>query len=310
MKAESRQFEWTVRPGEAGLRLDRFLTAGGELGTRSQVQLLIGDGHVLIEGKPVLKAGARLREGDRVTVHRPVSRPTDAEPEPIELEVLYEDDSVLAINKPPGLVVHPAPGHRSGTLVNALLHRWGGAVEGLDPLRPGIVHRLDKDTSGVLIIARDTAALESLSRQFRRREVRKQYLALTWGRLERREGVIEGRIARDRVHRKRMSIQARGREALTRFEVVELFEQNSLVRLYPETGRTHQIRVHLAAIGHPIVGDVQYGRGQGARGLVPRQALHAVAISFRHPVTGLPMTLTAPLPADFAAALCRLRGSP
>jgi 23S rRNA pseudouridine1911/1915/1917 synthase len=307
MSSGSRHFEWIVSPEEAGTRLDRFLAGRTELGTRSQVQRLIDGGHVLVQGRSG-KAGARLRAGNGVTVDEPAPPPLDVGPEPIEIEVLYEDDSILVVNKPPGLVVHPAPGHWSGTLVNALVHRWGEVGEGFDPLRPGIVHRLDKDTSGVLIIARNLAALEAIGRQFRQREVGKRYLALTCGRMRRLRGVIEGRIARDRVHRKRMSVQARGREAVTRFEVVELFAHNSLLRIYPETGRTHQIRVHLAAIGHPIVADAQYGRGSREPQIpIDRQALHAESISFRHPVTGEPLVVSAPLPDDFAAALSWLR---
>jgi 23S rRNA pseudouridine1911/1915/1917 synthase len=307
MNSGSRHFEWTVPAEEAGARLDQFLARRGELGTRSQVQRLIDGGHVLVQGRSG-KAGARLRAGNRVTVDRPAPPPLDAGPEPIEIEVLYEDDSILVVNKPPGLVVHPAPGHWSGTLVNALVHRWGGVGEGFDPLRPGIVHRLDKDTSGVLVIARNPEALEAISRQFRHREVEKRYLAITWGRMRRLQGVIEGRIARDRANRKRMSVQGRGREAVTRFEVLELFAQNSLLRIYPETGRTHQIRVHLASIGHPIVADAQYGRGSRGRQVpIDRQALHAESISFRHPVTGEPVVISAPLPDDLAAALRWLR---
>jgi 23S rRNA pseudouridine1911/1915/1917 synthase len=307
MSSGSRHFEWVVPPEEVGTRLDRFLAHRSELGTRSQVQRLIDAGHVLVQGRAT-KAGARLQAGNRVAVDQPAPPPLDVVPEPIEIDILYEDESILVVNKPSGLVVHPAPGHWSGTLVNALVHRWGEVREGFDPLRPGIVHRLDKDTSGVLIIARNPTVLEAIARQFRHREVKKQYLALTTGRMRRLDGVIEGRIARDRVHRKRMSVQARGREAITRFEVVELFAQHSLLRIYPETGRTHQIRVHLAAIGHPIVADAQYGRGSRS-GQIPinRQALHAESIAFRHPVTGEALVVSAPLPDDFAAALRWLR---
>jgi len=305
-----RHFEWTVPPEETKERLDRFLVSREELGTRSQIKRLIEGGRVLIDGRPG-KPSARLRVGERVIVDVPAPPPPDAVPEAIEIEALFEDDSLLVINKPPGLVVHPAPGHRSGTVVNALLHRWGGNIEGFDPLRPGIVHRLDKDTSGVLIIAKSPAALEAIGRQFRAREVRKRYLALVAGRMRQRRGIIESRIGRDRINRKRMSVQAGGREAVTRYEVLEVFAENTLIGVYPETGRTHQIRVHLAAVGHPIVADSRYGRGRrGCRALMPRQALHAESIRFRHPVTGAALSFSAPLPADFAAALRCLRGSP
>ncbi len=299
--------DWVVGPDGAGMRLDRFLAAQPELGTRSQVQRLIAANCVQVNGA-LVKGGTVLRVGQRVRVACPPSRPSTLEAEAIALDVLYEDASVLAINKPPGLVVHPAPGHWQGTLVNALLYRWRDA-QPADLARMGIVHRLDKDTSGVLIIARDAAALAELGRQFRSREVRKQYLALACGQIKPAGGVIRKPIGRHPVQRKRMAVRERGREATTRYEVLERFAQITLVRLYPETGRTHQIRVHLAAIGHPIVADATYG---GARAAAPvaiqRQALHAESIGFRHPLSGDAVTVEAPLAADFGAALDALRG--
>ena len=301
---------WIVAANEALQRLDRFLTERGALGTRSQVQRLITQGLVRVEGHQV-KAGAVVRAGQRVTVYRPVASPSTLDPAAIPLEVMYEDDCILVINKPAGLVVHPAPGHRQDTLVNALLHRWQGSLPGLDPTRLGIVHRLDKDTSGVLMVAKNAASVAELGRQFRRREIEKQYLALVWGRLIVRHGVIKEPIGRHPVHRQRMTVRARGREAVTRYETVQQFTSLTLLRAYPETGRTHQIRVHLAALGHPIVADSTYARGRATRPVtMRRQALHAESLCFRHPASEKRMTVTAPLAADFAFALAELHGTP
>jgi 23S rRNA pseudouridine1911/1915/1917 synthase len=299
--------EWVVGADEAGQRLDRFLVQCGVFGSRSQVTRLIGEGLVQVNARPA-KAGALLRVGDRVLANHPAPRPTRAAPEPISLDVLYEDDWLLAINKPPGMVVHPAPGHWQGTLVSALLHRWPTRAAGLDPDRLGIVHRLDKDTSGVLLIARTAAALTELGRQFKHREVAKQYLALVRGVPRRAEGLIGHPIGRHPVRRKQMAVRPKGRSAVTRYEVVEAFRGAALIRAFPQTGRTHQIRVHLAALGHPIIGDVLYGRSQrNSPVALSRQALHAESIRFRHPHSGEPLALSAPLAADFAAALRALR---
>jgi 23S rRNA pseudouridine1911/1915/1917 synthase len=294
----------TVDARSARQRLDRYLAAQGAWGSRSQVQRLIAEGAVRVDGQAV-KAGTVLRSGQTIDVQSSPSPgvPAGVEAEAIALAVLHEDEWLLVIDKPAGLVVHPAPGHWRGTLVSALLHHWRGPRPGLDPLRPGIVHRLDKDTSGVLIIAKDAATLAALGAQFRRREIEKQYLAFVWGRVRNQRGTIAEPIGRNPVHRKRMAVRRGGREALTVYEVVERFDEVTLVRLFPKTGRTHQIRVHLAAIGHPIVGDAVYGRsrGQSGRVLLPRQALHAERITFTHPHTGTGVTFTAPLPADLAA---------
>jgi 23S rRNA pseudouridine1911/1915/1917 synthase len=301
-------FTITVDRADARQRLDRFLAGVGTWGTRSQVHRLIADGGVRIDGVPA-KPGAVLRCGQCVEV-RPSRRAAcaDVMPEAIPLNVLYEDDWLLIINKPPGLVVHPAPGHWQGTLVSALLHRWQSRPPDLDPLRPGIVHRLDKDTSGVLVIAKDAGTLAALGAQFRAREVSKEYLALAWGKLRERRGEIRRPIGRHPVQRKRMSVRAGGRDAVTRYEVVADTDGVSVVRVWPQTGRTHQIRVHLSALGHPVVGDALYGGG-GARAAVlgmPRQALHAARIEFVHPHTGEPMCVSAELPDDLHSLLDRL----
>jgi 23S rRNA pseudouridine1911/1915/1917 synthase len=307
MTDADRVLEWIVAPAEARVRVDRFLTERGELGTRSQIRRLIDDERVLVEGRAV-KPGTLVHAGQKVRVEQPP--PVDIAPrgEAIALDVLFEDEWLLVIDKPAGLVVHPAPGHWQGTLVNALLHRWGGGSTGVDLARLGIVHRLDKDTSGVLVVAKDAATLEALARQFRGREVEKRYVALVHGRMATPSGVIHKPIGRHPVHRKRMAVRTRGREATTRWQVAESFKAMTWLRLFPETGRTHQLRVHLAAIGHPIVGDVTYGRGRiGALPGIERQALHAESICFRHPADARPLRVKAPLPADLAQALRRLR---
>jgi 23S rRNA pseudouridine1911/1915/1917 synthase len=284
-------------------RLDRYLATLGRWGSRSQVQKLIAAGAVRVAGHTA-KAGAVVRGGEAIEIES-VSAPVPAgvEPEPIALEVLYEDERLLVINKPAGLVVHPAPGNWRGTLVSALLYHWHGPRPGLDPARPGIVHRLDKDTSGVLVIAKDPETLAALGAQFRRREVEKQYVAFVWGRLRIQRGTIRQPIGRNPVHRTRMAVRRGGREALTAFEVIERFDGVTMVRLFPHTGRTHQLRVHLAAIGHPILGDAVYGRARNRQGevLIQRQALHAEQIAFRNPASGERMRFTAPLPPDLVA---------
>jgi 23S rRNA pseudouridine1911/1915/1917 synthase len=301
----------TVGAADAGQRLDRLLALRRLWGSRSQVQRLIGDGAVRLDGA-VVKAGSVVRAGQVVEVRAAGPQPPPGvEPEEIALHVLYEDDWLLVIDKPAGLVVHPAPGHWRGTLVSALLHHWQGAPSGLDPLRPGIVHRLDKDTSGVLVIAKDAATLAELARQFKDREVDKQYVAVVWGSLRSERGTIAHPIARHPAHRKRMAVRAGGREAVTRYEVLERFDALTFVRLFPRTGRTHQLRVHLAAIGHPIVGDLLYGRQRRGdpRVHAARQALHAERISFRHPRTGQRVSFSAPLPDDMALLRRRLRAA-
>jgi len=270
------------------------------------VARLIIAGHVLVAGRPA-KPGGILRTGDCVSATTPAPVPVHAAAEAIPLDVLYEDDVVLAINKPPGMVVHPAPGHWSGTLVSALLYRWPEPGEGLDPARLGIVHRLDKDTSGVLLVARTARSLGALGRQFRAREVHKQYLALVVGTPKAERGVIDQPIGRHPSQRKKMTVRPQGRLATTRYEVIERLGGYSLVRAFPETGRTHQIRVHLAAIGNPIVSDPLYGGGRASgRDVIGRQALHAEAIEFLHPDSGTLMRVDAPLAEDFTFALGHL----
>ena len=296
-----------VPPAAAGTRLDRFLATVPRVGTRSRAKQLIDAGHVLVDGV-TRKSAHALRGGERVEVAVPPPEPLVVEPEALPLVVLYEDADVIAIDKPPGMVVHPAPGARRGTLVSALLHRFGTLAGAGGPERPGIVHRLDRDTSGVILVARSAAAHEALARQFRARTIEKRYLAVVRGRVTATSGAIDRPIGRHPRERQRMSVRSRrGRSAVTRWSVVERFPAATLLRLAPETGRTHQLRVHLAAIGHPIVGDRVYGRGRGRLGDFPRQALHAEEIRFIHPTRGIPVVVRAPVPPDIEQLLAALR---
>jgi len=301
-----------VPPEQAGERLDRVVAAAPGVGTRSQAKQLIDAGRVSVGGV-VRKAAHEVRAGERVTIETSVPPSRTIEPEAIPLTVLYEDEDLLAIDKPPGMVVHPAPGASRGTLVHALAHRLGALAGVGDAERPGIVHRLDRDTSGVLLVARTAAALEALARQFRDRTVEKRYVAVVVGRVARAAGTIDRPIGRHPRERKRMSVHSRrGRPALTTWEVLERFPGATLLRLAPKTGRTHQLRVHLAALGHPIVGDKVYGRGRatGPAGAFPRQALHAAEIRFAHPRTGTPLGVRSALPPDIEQLLAALRQGP
>jgi 23S rRNA pseudouridine1911/1915/1917 synthase len=264
-----------------------------------------------VAGEPK-KAGYLVHAQEEIEVLPLPEVPAAAVPQDIPLDVLYEDEYLMAICKPAGMVVHPAPGQRQGTVVNALLFRWGQA--GLaDTLRPGIVHRLDKDTSGVLLVAKDLRTQEQLARQFKERHVHKAYVAVVVGHFSAPVGEIALPIGRHPVDRKKMSVHARrSRTAVSRYQVVAESDGVSLVHLFPETGRTHQLRVHLAAIGHPIVGDKVYGTPRALRNRAPaaatfpRQALHAEAIRFLHPVSGAMLTIRAPYPADFSQLLTAL----
>ncbi len=311
MKSES--VHLTVTAEHDGLRLDRFLTDEVNGLSRSRIQQLIRDGRVTVGGR-LAKPSVAIREGDTVQVDIPP--PVDAAPaaEDIPLTVLYEDDDLLVLDKPAGLVVHPAPGHTGGTLVNALLHHMPDLIGIGGERRPGIVHRLDRGTSGVMVVAKNDLAHEALSRQFHDRTVEKDYIALVWGVVQAGRR-IDLPIGRDPVHRKKMSARARrARTAVTRIVRARSFKGVSLVRVAIHSGRTHQIRVHLSAIGHPVIGDSLYG---GVRRRMPgdlralarldRPFLHAERLAFRHPRDERPMTFTAPLPPDLQAALDGIR---
>lgn len=295
-----------------GIRIDRWLACQLPDLSRARIQTLVRQGMVSIDGR-TCKPSSKVHAGDVIEVVIPPPAKADVEPEPIPLDILYEDADMLVLNKPPGMVVHPAPGHARGTLVNALLHHCADLSGIGGERRPGIVHRLDRDTSGVLVVAKNQKALEGLAMQFKTRKVGKVYWALAWGRFRTRQGTVETLIGRDPHNRKKMSARvSRGRMAVTRYEVLEEFEDISLVRVVIETGRTHQIRVHLAHLGHPVVGDRQYGRARASKRhiVAPRQCLHARTLTLRHPVTGRPMEFTAPLPEDMQRVLDELmRGS-
>ncbi len=297
-------------------RLDAWLAAQVPSLSRARWQELIRDGQVLVNGRQA-KPSQKLHEGDRVEYAVPPPRPAAIEAEDLPLDVLFEDRDILVVNKPAGLVVHPAPGHDSGTLVNALLHHCGDpatggtSLQGIGgELRPGIVHRLDRDTTGVLVVAKNEQALNGLAAQFKGRRVRKEYAALVWGELRPPSGTVETLIGRNPHNRKKMSARpAAGRPAVTRYETVERLGPVSLLRVRIETGRTHQIRVHLSHLGHPVVGDTQYGRARAAALPAPaaRQMLHAERLAFAHPRTGRELEFTAPLPADLRELVRALR---
>ena len=288
---------------ESGERLDVFVARQIPELTRSRVQRLIEDGRITVAGQRP-KPGLRLEPGALVTVDVPPPMPARAEPEQIALDVLYEDADILAVNKPPRMTVHPSPGHITSTLVNAILAHCDDLSGIGGVMRPGIVHRLDRDTSGVILVAKNDAAHNGLSHQLKERTIEKTYLALVEGTPKPAEGVIDAPIARNPQQRERMGVFSGGRDSVTAYRLIERFNGASLIEARPKTGRTHQIRVHLAAIGHPIVGDRVYGKRSP---LIDRQFLHAQRITFEHPRTGERMTLDAPLADDLEAALLKLR---
>lgn len=289
----------------SGERIDKYIAAHISELSRAEVQRLIKDGFVTLNGAAV-KPSQRVEPGDRIEVQVPPPEPAELIPERIPLDVVYEDTDVILINKPAGLVVHPAAGHASGTLVNAILAHVPDLAGIGGELRPGIVHRLDKDTSGLILIAKNDVALRNLQFQFKNRVVSKIYLALVEGKLTPERGRIDVPIGRDPRERKRMAVlPGRGRPAQTEYRVLEYLGEYSLVEIRPLTGRTHQIRVHLAAVGHPVVGDPVYGRRQRKLPLA-RQFLHAWRLSFNLPPTGERITFTAPLPEDLRRVLTLL----
>jgi 23S rRNA pseudouridine1911/1915/1917 synthase len=310
-----RTARFEVRPDAAGERLDAFIAAALSDLSRSRAVKLIADGHVRLNGEAARKS-ERVEAGDVVEVEVPPPTSSSVEPEPIPLELVHEDEDLVVLVKPAGLVVHPAPGHRSGTLVNALLHHIDD-LSGIGGVkRPGIVHRLDKDTSGLMIVAKHDRAQRSLASALKRREIRRVYLTACWGHLQTDRLTVEAPVGRSSRDRKRMAVREGGRPAVTHFERIARWPAADLVRAQLETGRTHQIRVHLAHIGHPVVGDPVYGTA-GARGIsgrdrgwaselerrVPRQFLHAERLEFVHPRTGEPLVFEAPPPRDLATVL-------
>jgi 23S rRNA pseudouridine1911/1915/1917 synthase len=307
-----------VTERDRGRRLDQFLSETDLNLSRSQAKKWIETGVILLNQKTT-KPSALIKKGDLVSGTLPEPTPLSLEPEPFPLRILYEDSSVIVIDKPSGMVVHPAYGNPSGTLVNALLYHCKDLAGINGVLRPGIVHRLDKDTSGVMVVAKDDEAYHQLTRQFRNRIVEKIYLAIACGKFGQQEGLIDSAIGRHPSQRKRMSTRTRrGRAATTRWKAVERLDDFTLLEVSPETGRTHQIRVHLASIGHPLLGDPLYGR-KGRPGAIQdplikrcvkglnRQALHAHRLGFDHPRTGERVQFVSPIPQDMREVLECLR---
>ena len=297
--------ELTAATEHAGVRLDAFLSADGAL-TRSQAARLIAEGRVRVNGKPAAKS-ARLSGGETVTVDVPQLRETALPPQDIPLDVVYEDDDVIVVNKPTGLVVHPAPGHPDGTLVNALLHHCGDSLSGIGgEKRPGIVNRIDRDTSGLIIAAKNDAAHLALSAQLKDHSLSRTYECLVTGNMKQDSGTVDAPIGRSSADRKKMAVVPTGRRAVTHWEVVARYPGVTHLRCRLETGRTHQIRVHMAYIGHPILGDTVYGAKKPVPGLTG-QCLHAAGLRFVHPRTGEPVELHCPLPPEFTAMLQKLQ---
>lgn len=291
---------------DAGTRLDCFLAAHVEGLTRSAAQRYLQDGRVTVDGRPGIK-NYRLSGGEAVIIDVPPPEVLEATPQAIPLDVVYEDEDVIVVNKPSGMVVHPAPGHPDGTLVNALLYHCNGSLSGVGGvLRPGIVHRIDKDTSGLVIAAKNDRAHLALSAQLQGHTLARTYEAVVLGGPKQDRGTIDAPVGRCPSDRKKMAVVEDGRRAVTHWEVLERFPGHTHLHCRLETGRTHQIRVHMAYIGHPILGDTLYGPSKPVPGLTG-QCLQAVGLRFTHPVSGEVMELTCPLEEAFCATLRRLR---
>ncbi len=297
----------TAASEDRGVRLDSFLAGRVPELTRSAAARLIETGRVTVAGRTAAKS-CRLEGGELVEAELPDPEPTQALPQDIPLDVVYEDEDVIVVNKPAGLVVHPAPGHPDGTLVNALLHHCGSSLSGIGgELRPGIVHRIDRDTSGLIIAAKNDAAHQALSAQLQDHTLARTYEAVVVGNLREDRGTVDAPIGRHHTDRKKMAVTDRGgRAAVTHWEVLERFQGFTHVRCRLETGRTHQIRVHMAHLGHPICGDTVYGARKPVPGLTG-QCLHAVGLRFIHPGTGEAVELSCPLSDAFTALLEKLR---
>lgn len=309
----SRHESLRVKCTQPKARLDSFLRKNFPDASRGTFQRLIASGDIRVNGKPV-KASHHPHAGEEITIHWPEPEAMNAEPEAMGLDILMEDDRLLVLNKPAGIVMHPAAGHARGTLVNALLHHCDGELSGIGGVaRPGIVHRLDKDTSGCLVVAKNDATHQALSAQFAGRKTRKIYHAIVCGRPPKARGTIREPIARHPVHRKKMAVVKNGRDAETRYRVLEELNEATYIEAELHTGRTHQIRVHFQHLGCPLAGDPVYG-GRTARKLIDstsyaaqRQMLHAQSLTFIHPQSGQTLTAEAPLPADFLDVLSFLR---
>ena len=320
---ERKRFSFLVDEDDNGKRLDSFLSAQMPELSRSRIQKAIREGDVVAGGVPALKPAQKVRQGESIELAFSPPKPLEIVPESIPLDIVYEDEHILVVNKAPGMVVHPAPGHETGTMVHALLAHCENLSGIGGVLRPGIVHRLDAGTSGLLVVAKSDEAHISLSRQLMERRVSRIYWALVWGELPAGTDTIDMPIGRSPVDRKKMAVLPEGgKEAQTTYYVIDTFGPFQYIRLKLETGRTHQIRVHLSRVGHPVLGDPVYGGRKARHGvlsgksaamagrvlsMIDRQALHAGELSFTHPLRGDTMTFKAPLPGDFRAVLEFLR---
>ena len=293
-----------ITENQAGERIDRFLADSQDL-TRSFLQKILKEGEVIVNGKSI-KANYKLRKGDRIEFEIPEAVEPDIVAEDIPLSILYEDADVLVVDKPKGMVVHPAAGHYSGTLVNAVMYHCKGELSGINGvLRPGIVHRIDRDTTGSIIICKNDMAHNEIARQLKEHSINRRYRAIVTGVLKDEEGTIEGAIGRDKKDRKKMAITADGKPAVTHYRVLQRFNHYTYVECVLETGRTHQIRVHMASIGHPLLGDEVYGR-RSDKYKCEGQCLHAMTLGFHHPRTGEYIEVNAPLPPYFEHLLAVL----
>jgi 23S rRNA pseudouridine1911/1915/1917 synthase len=304
-----------LEPAHAGWRLDRALAAVVPTLSRERLKTLIRSGAVQSEGRPVRDPAIKVRGQEYLSVAVPEPKPAHNEPQDIPLTVVFEDEHLLVVDKPAGLVVHPAAGNFDGTLVNALLHHCGGSLSGIGGVaRPGIVHRIDKDTSGLLVVAKTDVAHEGLAKQFAAHSIDRRYLAIVSGILGASEGAVDAPLARSAANRKRIAIVegGRGKRAVTHWKRLRVLKDAALVECRLETGRTHQVRVHMASLGHPLVGDPVYGRSGKTHGKLlkelgfHRQALHATELGFTHPVTKGRLSFTSPMPPDMQELLSAL----
>ncbi len=288
-------------------RIDRYLAERCPDFSRSYLQKLLKEQAVSVNGKAV-KANYKVQSRDRIILEIPEAEKADILPEDIPLDILYEDDYLLVVNKPKGMVVHPSAGHMEGTLVNAVMAHCGDHLSGINGvLRPGIVHRIDKDTTGALLVCKDDAVHRDLAEQLKEHSIKRRYRAVVWGNLKEDQGTVEGPIGRHPIDRKKMAVNYKnGKDAVTHYQVLERFGQYTYIECRLETGRTHQIRVHMASIGHPLLGDSVYSPSKNPWKL-QGQTLHAMVLGLRHPVTGEYMEFTAPLPEYFSELLDKLR---
>ena len=295
-----------VQNNEKGVRLDSYITKKLNDLSRANIQRLIEDGNILVNSAKQ-KISYKVNSGDKIEITIPEPKKIDLKPQDIKVEIVYEDNDIIVVNKPKGLVVHPAVGNPDGTLVNAIMNICKDSLSGIGgEVRPGIVHRLDKDTTGLLIVAKNDKAHINLSEQIKNREVKKIYIALVRGNIPENEATINMPIGRSTKDRKKMAVVKNGKEAVTHFKVIDRFKNYTLLEIKIDTGRTHQIRVHMAEIGYPVVGDMVYSNGKNEFGVVG-QMLHAKSLDFKHPITGKNMHLEAELPKYFKDIIDKLK---